>query len=379
MDLNFTDQQKSIQKAAKELCEKEISPAAGSVDARVTLAHEHLKKIAAAGLLCCIVPVEYGGGGAGLIAHSLCMEELAAACASTSLAAHASGLLAAVPLLLSSDEHKRKFLPRLASADMIGCFALTEPGCGSDIAAIETTAKRTDGGYVINGVKTFITNGPVADVSVVFARSGDQDDGPAISAFMVERGADGLTSDGPLEMMCARGAAMSSLVFKDCEIPAANLIGEEGQGMDMANLTREYARISMAAIAIGIARAAMEESISHAETRRAFGKLIGSFQEVNHKIATMRMNIEVARQLLYYAAWLKDRGEKCDTDISIAKLFASEIAARSASDALQIHGGSGLTVGSKVERLFRDVKMCEIAEGTSEIQRMAIARSVLAE
>lgn len=379
MDLNFTGQQKGIQKAAKELCEKEISPAAGAVDARGIMAHEHLNKIAGAGLLCCIVPREYGGSGAGLIAHAIYIEELAAACASTALAAHASGLLAPVPLLLGSDEHKKKFLPGLASAEWIGCFALTEPGCGSDIAAIETTAKRTDGGYLINGVKTFVTNGPAADVSVVFARTGERNDEAAISAFVVERDTAGLTFDGPLEMMCARGAAMSSLVFKDCEIPAANLIGGEGRGADIANLTQEYARISMAAIAIGIARAAMEASIARAETRQAFGKLIGSFQEVNHKIAAMRMNIEVARQLIYYAAWLKDRGENCDTDISIAKLFASEIAAKCASDALQIHGGSGLTAGSKVERLYRDVKMCEIAEGTSEIQRMAIARSVLAE
>ncbi len=377
MDFHFTPIQKEIHKAAKALCKEKITPVAEKVERREIQAHELLTELANAKLLGITIPEEYGGRGADLISQALLIEEIAVSSAAAALSAHMSALLSTLPFLkFGSEAQRQKYLPKIVSSECISAFALTEPGCGSDATALETTAVRENSSYIINGKKAYIGNAPVADLIIVFARTGGAG-AKGISAFAVDKGTPGLSAGEQTPLMCLHGLAMSELEFKNCEVPADGLIGNEGDGFKIAMQALEPGRISLAAIAVGIARAAMEESVARAESRFAFDKLIGAFQEVNHKIATMRMNYEVARQLIHYAAWLHDKGSSCAADIAIAKLFASEIAVKSANDALQIHGAAGMTEGAKVERLYRDAKMCEIAEGTSEVMRMVIARDTL--
>jgi len=380
MDLNLTEQQKKVLDASKEICSKVISPAAEKVDNREMLAHEHFGALAEAGLLAIALPEEYGGPGGDLISLALCLEELAAACTSTAFAVHASGSVSALPILLyGTDEQKKKFLPPLAGGTAVGCFALTEPHCGSDVSAIETRAEKKGGKYILNGTKAYVTHGPVMDSGVVFARTSDQPGAKGISGFIIEKGMPGISVGAEYDMMCTRGLALSELVFDNCEVPEENLLGEEDHGVRVALDSLEYGRITMSAIGLGLVRAAMEESIECCETRWAFGKPLGGHQELNHKVSTMRMNLEVGRQLVYYAAWMKQRGEKCGPDVSIAKLFTAETAFNSVADAVQIHGSAGLTHGSKVERLYRDVKVCSMAGGTTEVMKVVIARDTLEE
>ncbi len=377
MDLNFTPFHKEILKSAQALAKNELFPAAERVEHNEIKAHELLSELSDAGLLGITIPEKYGGRGADLISHSLLMEEIAVTSAAAALSAHMSALLPTLPLVrYGSEDQRMKYLPKIVSGECICAFALTEPCCGTDAASIETAAIRKDGSYVINGKKAYVGNGPVADMVIVFARTCGEG-AKGISAFAVETNSQGFIFGKSTTLMSVRGLAMSELVFKDCIVPMENLIGDEGEGFKIAMQALEPGRISLAAIAVGIARAAMEESVDRAESRFAFDKLIGAFQEINHKIATMRMNYEVARQLIHYAAWLLDKGTPCAADIAVAKLFASEIAVKCANDALQIHGAAGLTEGTKVERLYRDAKMCDIAEGTSEVMRMIIARDTL--
>ena len=378
MDLNMNEAQKKIYEAARELSRKEIAPLADKIGRGETWAHELLPKLGEAGLLGIPPAKEHGGGD--WVSAVLTFEEIAAACTSTAMSAYTSGYLAALPIALAgSDEQKDGYLTGLASGELIGCFALTEPHCGSDASAIKTVAEKKNGVYVLNGIKACVTHGPVMDTAVVFARTPDSKGAEGICALVVEKDAPGLSAGEESDMLCARGLRMSELVFKDCEVPAANLIGEQGAGLSIATDSLECGNLIMAAVGMGLIRASMEESIRHAESRWAFGKLIGAFQSVNHKIADMRMFLEVGRQLLYYAAWRKDRDEKCGPDISMAKLFAAENAFQAVADAVQIHGSAGLTSGSRVERLYRDVKICSMAGGTNEVLRDAIARDTLAD
>ena len=378
MDLNFTERQKNTQEAARKICAEVISPAAEKVDRREMLSHEHFPALADVGLLAIALPPEYGGPGGDLISLALALEELAAACASTAFAVHASGSVSALPILLYGNvEQKQKFLPSLADGSAAGCFALTEPHCGSDVAAIKTTAKKKNGAYVLNGVKAYVTHGPVLDSGVVFARTAEGPGTKGISAFIVEKGMPGMSVGEEYDMMGTRGLALSELVFEDCEVPGENLLFEEGRGFKVAMGSLEYGRITMTAIGVGMIRGAMEEAIECAETRWAFGKPLGGHQGINHKITTMRMNLEVARQLLYYAAWMKQEGKECVADISIAKLFSAEKAFEAVADAVQIHGSAGLTRGNRIERMYRDVKVCSMAGGTTEVMKVVIARDTL--
>ncbi|MEW6202500.1 MAG: acyl-CoA dehydrogenase family protein [bacterium] len=378
MDFRFTPEQESFQKSFRNFCEKEIAPNAARVDREEIFGHDNFKKLADVGFLGVNLPAEYGGSGADIITYAIGVEELSAACASTALAANASCSLCGMPILdYGTEGQKNKYLTKLASGELIGCFALTEPGCGSDAAAVKTFAEKKNGGYVLNGAKMFITNGPVADVAIVIARTDRGGGNKGISTFIVEKGTPGFAAGKKLQKLGVRGSTTSELIFENCEIPSENLLGEEGGGFAIAMESLECARIGMAAFCVGIARACMEDSIAYAETRTAFGKPIGAFQEVNHKIANMRMNIETARNLVYYAAWLKQEGKPSRAEISIAKLFSSEIATKCANDAVQVHGGYGYSAEYRVERLYRDVKIGEIGEGTSEVQRMIIARELL--
>ncbi|MEW5945720.1 MAG: acyl-CoA dehydrogenase family protein [bacterium] len=379
MNFRLSEEQEAFQKAVRTFCEREIAPSAAKVDREEMYAHDNFRKLGAIGLLGVTFPAECGGGGGDLLTYVVGVEELAAACASTALAVNATSSLCGSPIVkFGTEEQKKKYLPGLASGEKIGCFALTEPGCGSDAAAIKTHAEKKNGSYLINGAKMFITNGPVADVAVVIARTSRDKGARGISAFIVEKGAPGFSSGKPIRKLGVRGSTTSELIFENCEVPAENLLGAEGEGFSLAMTSLEYARVVMAAFCVGVARACLEDSIAFAETRTAFGKPIGAFQEVNHKIADMRMYIETSRNLTHYSAWLKqnDRPE-AKIMIPIAKLHASETATKIANDAVQIHGGYGYTAEYRVERLYRDAKIGEIGEGTSEIQRLIIARELL--
>ncbi|MFH1538685.1 MAG: acyl-CoA dehydrogenase family protein [bacterium] len=379
MNFKLSTESEDFRKSVKTFCEKEIAPYADKLDREEMGAHEHFKKMGDMGILGITFPSEYGGSDADLITYAVGAEELSVACASTSLAVNASTTLAGEPINhFGTDEQKKKYLTGVTSGEMVGCFGLTEPGCGSDAAALQTFAEKKNGGYVLNGTKMFITNGPVADFAIVIARTSKEGGPKGISAFVVDKGTKGFSAGKPINKMGVRGSSTSELIFEDCKIPAENLLGKEGEGFKIAMQTLEYARISISCFCLGIARAAMEDSIAYAETRMAFGKPIGAFQSVNHKIADMRMYTETARNLIYHAAWLKQEGHpEANVMISIAKLFASEKATRIVNDAVQIHGGYGYSREYRVERLYRDVKLGEIGEGTSEVQRMIIAKHLL--
>lgn len=377
MDINFSKEQQEFRKAVAKVCKDEIAPAAAKLDAGAATAADYMKKIAESGFLGLLIPVEYGGHGADLVTMAVCAEELAAASASAAGAAVISGVTAALPIVkFGSEDMKKKILPGIASGELMGAFAITEAESGSDIGSIAAAAEKKNGGYILNGAKAYVSNGPDAGAIVVFARTGEP--GPkGISAFLVEKGAPGLAAGEPLKTLSLRGMKMSEIRLTNCAAPAGSLIGAENGGFKVALETFEHSRLGMAAISIGILRAAMELAIDYAETRKVGGKLIGAYQEINEKIADMRMNLEVGRQLLYYAAWMKQTGKPCAVEIASAKLFASEVAERGASAALHVFGGAGLISGAPIERVFRDSKICEVADGTSEIMRQIIAADVL--
>ncbi len=378
MNFLLTEEQKTFQKAFKEFCIKEVLPYADKADEEERLPGGIWKKLGDSGYLGIHFPVEYGGQGADLITYAVGAEELSFYCASTALSANASVTLGGIPLFLyGTEEQKVKYLKRLISGEMIGAFGLTEPHCGSDVASIKTTAVKDGNKYILNGSKTFITNGPIADVVTVFAVTNKEKKHKGISAFLVEKGTAGFSSGKEFKKMGMRGSVTSELFFDNCVVDEENMLGKEGEGFIIAMKTLEYARISMACICLGIAEAALQESIKYAEQRVAFGKPIGYFQEISFKIADMKMLTETARQLIYYACWLKDKGEPANTAISIAKLFASETATKCTHWGVQIFGGYGYIREYKIERLFRDARLGEIGEGTSEIQRLIIAKDLL--
>lgn len=378
MDFELSDEQKDFQRSFRSFCEKEIAPRAKEVDEKGEFSFENWKGLAKIGFLGLFIPEEYGGSGASLITRAVGFEELSRACAATALSAESSASLCTTPIVeFGTEEQKKKYLPKLARGEFIGAMGLTEPGCGSDLSAIKTRAKKEGNRYILNGNKMLITNGPIADVIVVMAVTDKEADRKGMSFFIVEKGFKGFSAGSPLDKMGTRGSPTSELIFEDCEVPEENLIAEEGKGFLMAMKTLEHARIGMAAWCLGIAQACLDESKKYAQERFAFGKPIGYFQEVNFKIADMKVDTDTARQLIYYAAWLKDQGKPCNVEISIAKLFASEITTKVSSNAVQIHGGYGYMKEYTVERLYRDAKLGEIGEGTSEIQRMIIVRDLL--
>lgn len=378
MDFRLTEEQIAFQKAFRKFCEKEIEPQAREVDEKEEFSLDNWKRLAKFGFFAIPFPEEYGGYN-DAITSMIALEELARVCASTALSASINIGLCGMPLLkYGTEEQKKKYVTKIASGDYIGAFGLTEPNCGSDVGGIQTTARKEGDYYILNGTKMFITNGNIADIILVFAYT-DKNKGKkeGISAFIVEKNTEGFTVGKKLSKMGVRGSPTCELIFENCKIPQKNLVGEEGKGFYIAMDALNYARISMAAWCLGIAQAAFEESVKYAETRYAFGRPIGYFQEVNHKIAEMKMLIHTARLLVYYAAWLKNEGKDYKIAASIAKLFTSEIATKCCHYAVQIHGGYGFIKEFKVERLYRDIRLGEIGEGTSEIQRLIIARELL--
>ena len=378
MDFKPTEEHQLIRQSVREFCDKYVSPIAEEVDRYQRYPEEVIKKIAEQDLMGIYFPAEYGGAGADVMSYAIVLEELARACASTCVVVGAHTSLAEYPIYkFGTEEQKKKYLPPMCKGEMIGAFALTEPGAGTDASAMQTLAVLDGNEYVLNGSKIFITNAPVAGVIIVFAMTDKSKGTKGISAFIVPAGSPGLVIGKHLEKMGIRGSLTSEVLLRDCRIPKENLLGAEGQGFRIAMMTLDGGRIGIASQALGIAQAALDESIRYSKERVQFGKPIGSFQAIQWMIANMAMEVDAARLLVYRAAWCYQEGLPYSTEAAMAKLFASEMAVRQTERAVQLHGGIGYIKGTKVERLYRDAKITDIYEGTSEVMRMVIAGGVL--
>ncbi len=375
----LTEEQRATWEAMRRFAEREIAPHAGELDAGASLLADNLRKLAEFGYLGMEFPPEYGGAGLDCVTSTLAGEALASACPATCLSAGASTILCGYPILrFGTQAQRERYLPRLASGEWLGALGLTEPDAGSDVAGIRARAVPSDGGWVLNGTKTFITNGPIADVVVVLAWT-DPDRGPkeGMTAFLVEKGTPGFSAGPPLDKLGVRGSPTSELVFQDCWVPNENVLGYVGQGFPLVMQTLERGRIGMAAWSVGIAQACLDEAVKYAQERRAFRRPIADFQAIRFKLAELRTAVDTARLLTLRAAWLKDQGRPFGVEAAIAKLYASRAATLCAHEAVQIHGGYGYIREYPVERLYRDARLAEIGEGTSEIQRNIIAEAVL--
>ncbi len=378
MKLELNDQQKMIRKMVREFAEKEIAPVAANLDKTGEYPTKILKKMAELGLLGIIIPTEYGGAGLDIISYATIIEEISRKCASTGVITSVHNSLVAYPIMkYGTDEQKKKYLPLLAKGEKIGAFAGTEPNAGSDLGAMQTKAELKGEHYIINGDKCFITSGDKAGIFIVFAVTDKTLGSKGISAFIVEKETPGFKVGSLFDKMGINANHVTELVFENMKVPRKNLLGKEGEGFKIALNALDGGRIGIAAQAVGIAQAALDESINYAKQRQQFGKPIASFQAIQWMIADMATRIEAARYLVYNAAYTKDKGERFSKEAAMAKLFASETAMDAVIKAVQIHGGYGYTKEYTVERLFRDAKITEIYEGTSEVQRMVISGSLL--
>jgi butyryl-CoA dehydrogenase len=378
MDFNLTEEHQLIRQSVKEFCDRYVCPIADEVDQEPRFPAETIKKLAEQDWMGISYPVEYGGAGADYLSYVIVLEELSRACATTGFIVE-SHSLAGFPLLkFGTEEQKQKYLTPLCKGEILGSFALTEPEAGTDAAAGTTTAVADGNEWVLNGSKIFISNAPVAGVIVVFAMT-DKSRGPdgGMSAFIVPAGTPGLEIGRHLKKMGIRGSLTAEVFLKNCRIPKENLLGVEGQGGEISMMTIDGGRIGIAAQAVGIAQAALDESIKYSRERIQFGKPIGTFQAVQWMIANMATELQASRLLTYQAAWSYDQGLPFGSEAAMAKLFASETASRQTDRAIQIHGGIGYVKGSKVERLYRDAMITVIYSGTSESMRMAIAGGLL--
>ena len=378
MKLELNDQQKMIQKMVREFAAKEIAPVAAELDKNEEYPTKILGKMAKLGLLGIIIPTEYGGAGLDTISYSIVVEEISRKCASTGVITSVHNSLVAWPIMkYGTDEQKKKYLPKLASGEKIGAFAGTEPNAGSDLGAMKTTAVLKGNKYSINGDKTFITSGSEAGILIVFAVTDKSAGSRGISAFIVENTFKGYKVGSIFEKLGINASKTSELIFENMEVPKENLLGKESEGFKIALSTLDGGRIGIAAQAVGIAQTALDESIEYSKQRQQFGRPIAKFQAIQWMIADIATRIEASRYLVYNASYQKDLGGRFSKEAAMAKLFASETAVDAAIKAVQIHGGYGYTKEYTVERLFRDSKITEIYEGTSEVQRLVIAASLL--
>jgi alkylation response protein AidB-like acyl-CoA dehydrogenase len=379
VDFELTDEQRMIRDTVREVAQSEFAPRAAEIDEEARFPAENFERLAELGLMGLPIPEEYGGAGADTVSYALAVEEVSAACGSTGLiyAAHVS--LGCTPIyLFGSEEQKRKFLPRLTAGEAFGAFGLTEPHAGSDPAATRTTAEKRDGSWVLNGQKMWITSGGIAETIIATANTIVDGENVGLSCFVVEHDTPGFVVGKNEPKMGLKGSVTSQLFFEDCEIPAENLMGEAGRGLPQMLATLDGGRISIGAMALGLGRAALEHAITYSKDRHAFGQPIAEKQAIQWMIADGTMLLEAARLLILQAAWLKDQGKRRFTrEAAIAKLFASEAAEKVCFDAIQIHGGMGYSREFPVERIYRDNRLTTIGEGTSEIQRLVIARLAL--
>ncbi len=380
MFVELTDTQRQLRDTVRAFARERVKPAAAETDRQERFPAELIAELGRLGIMGCFVPERYGGAGFDYVAYALAVEELSAACAATGVIFSAHASLATWPILgLGTEAQRQHYLPRMASGEWIGCFALSEPNSGSDAGSIRTTARRDGEHYVLNGSKNFITNAPAASVAIVFASLDPGRGNKGLAAFIVETGWPGWEVVRVEEKMGIRGAHSAQLAFTDLRVPRQNLLGEEYGGFKVAMKTLDGGRIGIAAQAVGIARAALDDSLAYAQQRRAFGQTLAAFQGIQWRLADMATAVEAARLLTLRAAFLKDRGLPYTKEAAIAKLHAAETAMTLATQAVQIHGGYGYTREFAVERYFRDAKITEIYEGTSEIQRLVIASQLLRE
>ena len=377
MDFELSAEQEQVREVARSFAEAELGAKIAPFDERHEFPHEIVKKLGPLGFLGVLVPEEFGGAGLDYVSYALIVEELCRGDASVGITMWAHNSLCTNHIAsFGSPEQKRHYLPPLATGQVLGAWGLTEPGSGSDAAALVTRAELRGGEWVLNGSKAFITNASVASTAVVMART-DGGRSRGISAFVVERGAPGFTSGKPYRKLGLHASDTAELIFQDARIPAPNLLGERGTGFVQAMTVLEGGRIAMAAMGVGIAQAAVDQAASYMRQRTAFGKALADFNGLQGMIADLVTDVEVARLLTLRAAYLKDNGRPAMHAAAMAKLFASEAAMKAATKAVQIHGGAGYITEFPVERIFRDAKLTEIGEGTSEIQRMVIAREIL--
>jgi alkylation response protein AidB-like acyl-CoA dehydrogenase len=381
MDFTLSEEHRMMIDGAKKFAEKELAPVAAELDEKQEVNLKALKELGELGYLGMTVPEEYGGIGAGAVAYAGAMIEFSKVDAGTAVGVSVqNSLVNDAVMMFGTEDQKKAYLPKLASGEWLGCFSLTEAGAGSDPGGIRATAVRDGDDYILNGTKNFTTNGGFADVTIAFFSTDREKGAKGISAFLVDKDTSGFSVGKHENKLGIRSSSTTEMVFIDCRVPAGSLLGQENKGLSIALATLDCGRIGIAAQAIGIAEAALEEAVKYAKERIQFGKPLAEFEALQFALADMAVDVEVAKTMLYRVAWMKDSGAKRFTkESAMVKLFASEMAHRVCHKALQIHGGYGFVKDYKVERLYRDQRITEIYEGTSEIQRLVIARSLLSD
>ena len=375
MDFQLTDIQKLFQKTVREFAEKEIKPLAPRIDQEEYFPYEMYKKMGKMGLMGMTVPQEYGGAGIDRISYMIALEEISRVCGSTGLTVEAHNTLGAGYIYeMGTEAQRKKYLPKLTTGDAFAALAITEPNAGSDVASLQTTAVLEGNEWVLNGTKQFITTGDIAEVVIVMAKTDKEKGTKGITAFLVEKDTPGFKPGQLEDKLGLRGSRTAELIFENCRIPKDYILGEKDKGFYGVMDTLDRGRTAVGAMSVGIAQGALDASVEYAQQREQFGRPIGKFQAIQWMISDMATEIDAARLLVYRAAHLEDTGKPFSKEAAMAKLFASEIAMRATVKAIQIFGGYGYTREYPVERFYRDVKLCQIGEGTSEVQRIVIAK-----
>jgi alkylation response protein AidB-like acyl-CoA dehydrogenase len=378
VDFRLDDDQRQLQEALRTFCDEAIAPKAAERDQNERFEEGLVEQLGEMGLFGVYVPEEYGGAGLDVVSYVMAVEELSRACAATGILVSAHHSLCVDPILhFGTEAQKKRYLPPLASGEKIGAFSLTEPGSGSDAGAARCMAVEKDDGWHLNGSKIFVTNGREAEVVVVFAVTDPTDERRRMSAFIVESGLPGYKVGKKEKKLGIRASSTTELVFEDCIVPKENLLGERGRGFRIALTTLDGGRLGVGAQAVGISQACLEASVDYAKTRQQFNRPIANFQAIQWKLADMAAEIAAARLLVYRGAWLKENKRSYSAEAAMAKVFASEMSSRISNAAVQVFGGYGYCQDYPVERYLRDAKITELYEGTSEIQRLVIARALM--
>ncbi|GAB4337736.1 MAG: acyl-CoA dehydrogenase AcdA [Candidatus Abyssubacteria bacterium] len=377
MSFELTEEQENLRRTVQKFCEKELAPVVAEAEEKAEFHREIYDKLAGLGLLGIPCAEEYGGAGLDYSTYIVVIEEIAKYCLATAIGLAVQGLPQIMIGLFGTEEQKRKYLAPLASGKMLGAFALTEPSAGSDAASLKTTASLDGDSYVLNGTKAFITHGGFADLYLVMAKTDPEKRAHGISSFIVADGTPGFSFGKHEKKMGVRASPICELVFENCRIPRANLLGKEGDGFKIAMIALDSGRITIGASAVGLAQAALDEAVKYAKQREQFGRPIAEFQGIQFMLADMATSIRAARNLVREAAYLKDRGKPFSDVAAMAKLFATDTAMKVTTDAVQVFGGYGYIQEYPVERLMRAAKVTQIVEGTNQIQRMLIARHLL--
>lgn len=378
MNFELTEDQQAVQEVARGFTEKKLIPRAEEFDTEAQMDMSLLKEMGDLGLMGITLPEEYGGGGMDTMSYVIASEELARGCASHAAVIGLHNSLYGFPLVeFGTEEQRKKYLPGVCSGEQVGAFALSEPGAGSDAASVTTTYTKKDGGYVLNGTKIFCTMGALADSVIVFATAKKGSGPKGISAFIVDKGTEGFEIGTIEKKMGLKASPTTELIFSDCFIPGDGLLGQEGKGFRVAMSTLDGGRVSCGAMAVGIAQAAFDIALKYSKEREQFGRPISAFQAIQFHLADMAVMIENARLIVYKAAWLKDQGKPYTLHAAQAKLYASEISTKVTHKAVQVLGGYGYIRDYQVERMYRDARVTELFEGTSEVQRIVIARQLL--